>query len=125
VLAIAGVLAGVGLPPMRRLTHRLAVRGAAADARVVFSLARNLAVARGERVAVTIDAPHGILRVIARRDTTLRAVGEVHGVTLDATRDSMAYTPLGLGFGGSNLRLVLRRGPAAETLFVSRLGRVR
>lgn len=125
VLAIAGVLAAIAVPPMRRGVQRLAVRGAAADAKAAFSLARNLAIARSARVAVTIDAPHGLLRVIARGDTTVRAVGEVHGVALEATRDSMAYSPLGLGFGGSNLRLILRRGPAAETLYVSRLGRVR
>jgi len=37
----------------------------------------------------------------------------------------MAYAPNGLGYGASNLTLVLRRGERAETLVVSRLGRVR
>jgi len=37
----------------------------------------------------------------------------------------MAYAPNGLGYGASNLTVVLRRGSAAETIFVSRLGRVR
>jgi hypothetical protein len=46
-------------------------------------------------------------------------------VALEATRDSLAYGPDGLGVGAANLRLVLRRGAAADTLSVSRLGRVR
>jgi Tfp pilus assembly protein FimT len=125
VLGIAGVLFAVVIPPMRKVVHRIAVQGAAVDAMTAFALARNLAIARGTRVAVMIDEPHGILRVTARGDTTIRALGDVHGITLEATRDSMAYTPIGLGLGGSNLRLILRRGRAAETLYVSRLGRVR
>jgi hypothetical protein len=46
-------------------------------------------------------------------------------VRLAATRDSMAYLPLGLGYGAANLRAVLTRGRASDTVFVSRLGRVR
>jgi hypothetical protein len=64
--------------------------------------------------------------VRAGADTILRRrLGAVHGVTLSATRDSMAYAPSGMGYGAGNLRLVLRRRAAAETVFVSRLGRVR
>ena len=59
-------------------------------------------------------------------DTLLaRALGRLHGVRLSATRDSTAYAGDGLGYGAANLRLVVRRGAAAETVTVSRLGRVR
>jgi hypothetical protein len=37
----------------------------------------------------------------------------------------MTYTAAGLGYGGANLRVVLSRGSAAETVLVSREGRVR
>jgi hypothetical protein len=37
----------------------------------------------------------------------------------------MVYDPRGLGFGAANLSLVLSRGDAADTLTVSRLGRVK
>ena len=48
-----------------------------------------------------------------------------HGVTLSATRDSMAYAPNGLGYGASNLSIIVRRGAVTDTVVVSRLGRVR
>jgi hypothetical protein len=54
-----------------------------------------------------------------------RDLRSVFGVRLSASRDSMAYDARGLGLGAANLSLVIRRGAAAETVFVSRLGRVR
>jgi hypothetical protein len=53
------------------------------------------------------------------------ALGARYGVRLAATRDSMAYVAPGLGHGAANLRVVLTRGLAADTIVVSRLGRVR
>jgi hypothetical protein len=54
-----------------------------------------------------------------------RAIGFAHGVRLGGTRDSLTYDPRGLGRGAANLSIVVRRGTIAETVFVSRLGRVR
>jgi Tfp pilus assembly protein FimT len=125
VLVIVSLMLVLGLPRLRGILDRVAVRGAATDAMAAFATARHLAIRRGTRVAVTIDEARATIRVVTRGDTTLRALGEIHGVRLEATRDSMAYTPVGLGYGGSNLRLVLRRGRAAESVYVSRLGRVR
>ena len=55
----------------------------------------------------------------------MHALGHAHGVTLASSRDSLAFDVRGLGYGAANLTLVARRGRAAETLVVSRLGRVR
>jgi hypothetical protein len=41
------------------------------------------------------------------------------------TRDSIAFYPSGLGYGAANTRLIVSRGAAAETVTVSRAGRVR
>jgi hypothetical protein len=49
----------------------------------------------------------------------------LYGVRLAASRDSLAYAADGLGWGAANARLVVRRGMSAETVTVSRLGRVR
>jgi len=37
----------------------------------------------------------------------------------------MAYAASGLGYGASNLRVIVRRGASADTITVSRLGRVK
>ena len=52
-------------------------------------------------------------------------VGFTHGVSLSSTRDSITFDVRGLGWGAANLTLSVRRGAAAETLTVSRLGRVK
>jgi hypothetical protein len=56
---------------------------------------------------------------------TRAAFGHAHGVSLSTNRDSLAYDVRGLGYGAANLTLVARRGRAAESLVVSRLGRQR
>jgi hypothetical protein len=47
------------------------------------------------------------------------------GVTLEVSRDSVIYGPSGRGYGATNTTLIVRRGSAADTVTVSRLGRVR
>jgi hypothetical protein len=75
---------------------------------------------------VHIGREPGVISVVAgqesliRRDLTAR-----YGVTLAATRDSTAYAPNGHGFGAANLSLVIARGRVADTISISREGRVR
>jgi type IV fimbrial biogenesis protein FimT len=126
-LAIAGVLATLTLGGLRAAADREAVRAAAAEVRAAFAAARTLAVARGARAAVRIDTVGGRVVVHAGADTVWRAApGASHRVRLAASRDSMAYAGgSGLGHGAANLRVVVRRAAAAETVVVSRAGRVR
>jgi prepilin-type N-terminal cleavage/methylation domain-containing protein len=126
VVALLGILAGFALPRFAEVRDRLAVRGATSS--VVFALAsaRHAAIRRATRVAVTIDTSTAQVFVRAGPDTLERLdLRDIHGVSLEASRDSVAYAPTGLGFGAANARLVLRRGAAADTITVSRLGRVR
>jgi hypothetical protein len=73
---------------------------------------------------VHLDGAGGRVIVHAGPDTLATADFAERGVHVAATRDSMAYAPDGLGLGGANLRLVLSRGARADTIMVSRLGRV-
>lgn len=125
-LVVLGIAAGLVLRGAAHLADGAAVRGAAAEVRSAFALARGLAVRRAERAAVGLDTVAATVIVQQRGDTVLRRpLALLYRVRLGATRDSAAYGATGVGYGGSNLRVLVRRGLAAETVVVSRLGRVR
>lgn len=126
VLTVVGILGLVAFSRGNALRDRMSVRSAATETMATFALARRWSVSRATRTAITIDSSTSSLLVRSYTDTIAkRSLASSHGVRLTASRDSMAYAPNGLGYGASNLTVVLRRGAAAETIFVSRLGRVR
>ncbi len=126
LLALSGTLLGLGVVGGGRLLDAAAVRSAASDVADVFAVARDQATATGQRTAVRISAPEGRVVVHADIDTLLRLeLLSTRGISVETTRDSMAYSASGLGYGASNLRVVVRRGSSADTVSVSRLGRVR
>jgi len=126
VLTIVGILGTIAIPRTVRWRDRLSVRAAAVETVATFAMARRWSLSRSSRTAITVDTVAATLTVRSFSDTIARRnLTSSHGVTLSASRDSMAYAPNGLGYGASNLTMVLRRGAAAETIFVSRLGRVR
>ena len=126
VVTIAAVVLAMVLPRASAVLDGIAVRSAAGDVAATLGAARTLAMAARAAVAVDVDSASGVLRV-RRGDEMLlsRNVGHAHGVRLRATRDSLAYGPRGLGRGGANLSIVVMRGAVRETVFVSRLGRIR
>lgn len=126
VIAILGIVSAFAIRSAVRVMDALAVHGAAREARDVFATAREYAIAGGVRTAVQIDPINGQISAHAGIDTiSTRPIAQLHNVTLSTSRDSMAYSPSGLGYGASNLRVILVRRAAAETVNVSRLGRVR
>ena len=129
LLVVVTVLAAVtafAVPRYLALQHRLAARGAASLLTRALVDARHAAHRRGVRAAVRIDTTSATVTVYATADTLGRyKLGEIFGVALSASRDSIAYSPSGLGYGAANARFVVTRGAAAETVTVSRVGRVR
>ena len=126
VLVVVGVLGSIAVVRVSALRDRMSVRSATAETVATFAAARRWAVTRATRTAVTIDTADGSLVVRSYGDTVAhRRLTRSHGVTLAATRDSMAYSPNGLGYGASNLSIIIRRGAVTDTVAVSRLGRVR
>ena len=125
-LTVVGIVAALAVERARHLLDRAAARSAAAEVASLLAIARDQAVARSRVVAVGIDSARGLVLVRAGSDTiSARPVAAAYGVTLAATRDSIAWSPLGIGYGAANARIVAKRGAAAETVTVSRLGRVR
>ena len=126
VLTIMGILGTIAIPRAARWRDRVSVRSAALETVATLAAARRWSLSRSSRTAVTFDTGAATLTVRSYSDTiTRRNLASSHGVTLSASRDSIAYAPNGLGYGASNLTIVLQRGAAAESIFVSRLGRVR
>jgi prepilin-type N-terminal cleavage/methylation domain-containing protein len=126
VLAIASIILGYGFLRIGAAADRAAVRAAVAEAVTLFDAARQAAIERREPVAISIDTARSSLAILAGDQRILwRNLWAAYAVRLAASRDSMAYDARGIGIGVANLSLVARRGRAAETVFVSRLGRVR
>lgn len=124
-LGLIGILTAIALPPYVTMRDRASVRAAATASVAAFDAARVLALTRGRHAAIRIDTAGARLVVHTFGDTTLRMpLGASWGVRLSASRDSSAVAPDGLGYGAANLRLILMRGAAADTITVSRLGRV-
>ena len=125
VLLLVSITLGFAFVRLGAAADSAAVRSAVSEAASVFTAARNTAIYRRAPVAVRIDTLHGTL--VTRADTLVlhRRDLRAFGVRLSASRDSMAFDGRGLGVGAANLSLVVRRGKAVDTLFLSRLGRVR
>lgn len=125
-LAVIAIMLGLVVPSAARFRDGIAVRNASAEAVAAFAVARQAAIVRGARAQIAIDDPPGHITVsIAGGSIMRRDLEGNYGITLTTTRDSTAYSPLGLGHGVANLRMVIERGRVAETIFVSREGRVR
>jgi hypothetical protein len=77
-------------------------------------------------VAVTIDTVTGAIALRADSGVLLRRdLRATYGVRLAVSRESTAFDARGLGLGAANLSIVVRRRGAVDTVFLSRLGRVR
>lgn len=126
VVTMVGILLAIAVPRTRAELDRTVVRSAAVDVRTTLGLARTLALSSHAIVTVDVDEARGMLRIRHGTDVVMRrGVGSAHGVRLTSTRDSLAYDPYGMGRGASNLSILVRKGVAVETVFVSRLGRIR
>lgn len=126
VLMIMGLMSLAGIRQLRHYLDRIGTRDASRSAGGFIARARDEAIALHTPVSVRVDTVGAVLELRARGAPFGRAaLGDIHGVTLATTRDSITFDVRGLGYGAANLTLVARRGRAADTVTVSRLGRVR
>lgn len=124
VLSIIGVITATVAPPMLRLRDRWLTRRARDDIAMLFAAARWRAQVSGRAVTVTLGADG---RATAEQPDwhLVRHVTQAYGTTLESNRPTLVYRADGLAAGAANLTAILRRGAVADTLRVSRLGRVR
>lgn len=125
-LVLVGIVSSMVVPAAARARDRSAVHGATSALVSSLADARHQALRWQRRTAVRFDTVAGRAVVHAGNDTlTDSRLRDVFGVRLVVTRDSIAFYPTGLGYGAANVRLIVERGAAAETVTVSRAGRVR
>lgn len=126
VMSVLAIVAAITIPASAALRDRSAVRAATTEVVSALALARSAATAEWRTVGVYFDTAAARVLVRAPPDTFADIpLGGRYGVRLSATRDSVGYGPTGRGYGASNATLTVRRGSAADTIIVSRLGRVR
>jgi prepilin-type N-terminal cleavage/methylation domain-containing protein len=125
-LCILSVLSAIAMPWASKLLDRVHVRGGVMATESLFSAARHTAIARSTQTTVDIDTATQTVYVSVGADTVRRGrIGTDHGVKLSASRVRMSYSATGMGYGAANLSVVVRRNAAVDTVFVSRLGRLR
>jgi type II secretory pathway pseudopilin PulG len=125
-LSVVAVLYAIVIPRFTGLLDSIHVRGAATEIQSLFGVARHTAIARSALTSVDVDPARQSVSVAVNGDTTrVHDVGRDHGVQISTSRIHMSYAPTGMGYGAANLSLIVRRNAAVETVFVSRLGRVR
>jgi type II secretory pathway pseudopilin PulG len=125
-VSILGLLAGLTFPRFGSYRDRIAVDAATSSTMSLLATARHAALRRATRTAIHLDSTRGTVFIISGVDTLeRRPLREVHNVEFSTSRDSIAFAPSGLGYGASNTQIILRRGLAADTISVSRLGRAR
>jgi len=126
VLSIIAILSAIALPRAAAFIDSIEVRGAVTEIDALFSLARHVAIARAVQSTLDIDPVRGEIAVHIGTDTIRKRELEIaHGVRLRSTRASITYSQTGIGYGAANLTLIVTRNLASDTIFVSRLGRVR
>lgn len=127
VLTVAGLLGAVALPRLGRALDGIAVHSAISAIASACAVARSAAIMRGAVATVSVNPAARRVTVSIGADTILRRALEEppYRLTLTASRTTIAYGPTGLGFGAANTSVVARQGAVADTLFTSRLGRVR
>jgi prepilin-type N-terminal cleavage/methylation domain-containing protein len=128
VLAILAIVTAITLPRLQGLLDWIAVNTAAQDVTTAVAVTRYAAIMQGGRRRLVIARDS--LRIDRWSGDSWvpheRWPGpDRHGVALEVSNPVVVFDPIGLAWGVSNTKVVLRRGVRSETITLSRLGRVK
>lgn len=128
VISIAALLVAFWIPRAARLFDWIATERAVRDVTTALAVARHGAVMQATRARLTITADSLRIDRLGRQGWEpwwRRSGPSSHGVTLQISNPVVVFGPSGMGWGVSNTRIVLSRGSQAETITMSRVGRVK
>lgn len=123
-ISILAITAAIAVPAATPIINAAAVEAASQQTSALFALARDYAIATGVPTSVRIDQSAQRILVHSNSDTIANSSFSNSHIHLTSTRDSMAYSPSGLGLGAANLLISLSLGNSHDTISISRLGRV-
>ena len=126
VLALGGILLGIGVPRVSAVLDRIEVAAAASHIAAAHQRARLMAVTRSMVAVLSVDSLALTIRQRGLMTPLWSQAGPVaHRVSLAGPRRQFTFSPEGFSMGLSNATIRLARGNATRTVIVSRLGRVR
>jgi Tfp pilus assembly protein FimT len=126
VCAFTGLVAGIAVPRAITMMDALRLRQAAHEVAGAVTLARAAAIRRADHSRLIFDSAGGRLWIESGGDTLHRRdLRALHRVSLRASRDTITYAANGTGYGAANSTIVVSIGARAETVTVSRMGRMR
>jgi len=125
-LVVFGLILGIALPRIERVSDGLAVSGAASDIVAAHRRARITAILQSQVIELIVDTNDLAIRPrVGGADLWHAAGPAAHRVALAGAPKTILFSPVGLSIGASNASFHLSRGAATRTVVVSRLGRVR
>src|SRR3977135_1223236 len=125
---IAAVLVAFWVPRASTLMDWIETERAVRDVTTALAVGRNGAVLRSTRARITIAPDTLRIDRLGERgwEPFWRTPGPAsRGVTRQLSNPVVIFGPPGMGLGASNTTVVLRRGSQAETITMSRVGRVK
>lgn len=133
VVVLIGVLTTVALPFFRRSTVRADVSGAMDAVSAVHAVAKATAIQRGRTTRLVMQHSSAYkVWVIATKvtGTGVDTIGRVEdlgsrfGVTYTTSRDTLTFTPRGIGADPSGTTVIISKGGILDTLTISAAGRL-
>ena len=128
VLVLIGLVASVAIHPMGHALDRAAVNEGVQRYGALFETARAFAIARARQTRLELDTARRVALIEIRRGPTAwdtldqRPLGRAR---IGASQAVVTFSSLGVGFGLSNARIIFTSGAAADTITVSRTGRLK
>jgi len=128
VTVIAALLLAFWVPRAARLMDWIETERAVRDVTTALAIGRHGAVLQATRARIIFATD--TLRIdrwgTEGWEPWWRTPGPAsHGVLLEVSNPVVIFGPTGMGWGVSNTKIVLRRGSQAETITLSRVGRVK
>ncbi len=127
VLTLIGLILGIALPPLAHTLDRIAVDEAIDRYAALHETTRQLAIVRADLARIEIDTAQRTaalsVRGVPMWDTIdVRTLGDAEIAT---SQPAVTFSPIGYGWGLSNTTIIARRGGVAETVTISRTGRLK